>query len=302
VNNRILLLNALQDQFGHFDRELLKLLRKAYPETAVSLAQTSLPVAGSGRVALDSTPVNVATNLLGVGGLLAEGGNHSANDKAKLLLTGRVLEGFLEASGDASAINEEIIAESQVMNRMVRNRDKMIEFTNIANFYQIGILGVISDSLGLPPHSSRILAGNEVNLVSGPLVAFLAVAALVERHGGFRPSPAEPNMLGTMFGINTEKVRLSPLMSNYLDTLPPSAKNGMTRRQDLLKYWQEAKVINVDTKRDSIVQKLSAEGAAHKWWSENINLMNNRIFMLWDLRAILRSSNICFDELLTSVN
>ncbi|MBX9693231.1 MAG: hypothetical protein K2Z81_12655, partial [Cyanobacteria bacterium] len=75
-----------------------------------------------------------------------------------------------------------------------------------------------------------------------------------------------------------------------------------SRREELIKYWKESKVLNVDIKRDSVVQKLSAEGKSHHWWCETIKLINNRITMLFDLRAVLRSSSVGFDELLKAVD
>ena len=69
-----------------------------------------------------------------------------------------------------------------------------------------------------------------------------------------------------------------------------------------MKYWQEAKVLNVNTGKESTVDKLTAEGKSHNWLSETINLINNRITMLYDLKAVLRSSNNGFDEVLRSID
>jgi hypothetical protein len=60
--------------------------------------------------------------------------------------------------------------------------------------------------------------------------------------------------------------------------------------------------LSINVNRDSAVQKLSAEGKAHHWWSETIKMMNNRLTMLFDLRAVMRSSNVGFSELLKAVD
>jgi len=145
------------------------------------------------------------------------------------------------------------------------------------------------------------LASNRVNIVSGYMVAILALTALLERRGGLRPTKVEPNLLGNMFGMRTESVNLSPMLVKYLDSPEPTSQTGLTRRQELVKYWRESKVLNVNVKRKSTEEKLSAEGKSHHWWDESINLINNRIYMLYDLRAVVRASNIGFDELLTRI-
>lgn len=292
VLNRIALLSALHEQFGHFDIELLALLHKAWPEPSVASSGSAAATA--------SAPADMAAQLLGVQGLVADANSSVSDQHKKILITRSVLEGFLEASVDAETLDREIVVESQVMNRMIRQRDAAIQLTNILNFYQIGILGVTSNSLALSSHPEDVLASNRVNIVSGFLVSCLAITALLERHGGLRPGKPEPNLIGNVFELKSEHVNLSPLMIKYLDT--PGPISGMTRRQDLIKYWQDAKVITVNVKKESMQEKLTAEGKAHNWWNETIYLINNRIFMLYDLRAMLRTSNYYFDQLLTAVN
>jgi hypothetical protein len=294
VNNRIALLSALREELGHFDVELLSLLRQAWSEPIVTM---------STEVQLkESTGANTAIKLLGVQALVADSGNDQTNQHNKLLLTRSVLEGFLDANADADVLGREILIESQVRNRMIRQRDKAIQLTNILNFYQLGILGVISDSLGLSSNSGNVLAGNQVNIVSGFMVSCLAIIALLEQHGGWRTSKPEPNVLKNVFNVRSDSVNLSPLMAKYLDTTSPNTLAGLTRRQALIKYWQEAKICNANLKSTSTEEILSPEERAQHWWCETIKLIYNRICMLYDLRAVLRNSNSLFDELLSQIN
>ena len=308
VVNRTALLSALREQFGSFDEELLALLRIGYPTPV--LANASNSAVGSSVSASDTnTPVTcqqdleaeAAAKLLGADPLLTQL-KTDHGEQAKLALTRDVFEGFLEGTVDADTIGREIVTESQVMNRMIRQRDKVIQLTNIMNFYQIGILGVTSNALGLSSHHEAVLAGHRINIVSGYMVSCLALTALAERHGGWRPDKAQPNLLGSMFGIKSEQVSLSPIMTRYLDSPEPNCGSNSTFRQELLKYWREAKILNVNTKRTSMDEQLSAEGKEHHWWNETINLMNNRIFMLYDLKAVMRSSNENFDKLLSAID
>jgi hypothetical protein len=293
VLNRIHLLTSLRDQFTQFDNELLDLLRQSFPAT---LASDS-----AGSSSSLSPSVDAAANWLGVKGLLADASN-SQDQNAKLLLTRSVFEAFLTSTADANTLGQQIVVETQTMNRMIRQKDKAIQYTNIANFYQLGILGIISDSLGLSSKKNYPLYGDRVNLVSGGLIAGFAGAALLERRGGVRLSKAEPNAIAGVFQKPSTATQLSPVMIKYLKGTAQDSPTGLTRREELIKYWNESKILNVNVKRESTIEKLSAEGKAHHWWSESIKLINNRVTMLYDLRAVLRTSNTSFDRLLAAVD
>lgn len=292
VLNRIALLSSLREQFNEFDVELLDLLRKVWPVTI----STTSPVVNSEL----SPSANGAANLLGVQGLLTA--DKRLDQNSKLLITRQVLDGFLSMNADADVVGHEIDTEYQVVDRMVRQRDRIIQLTNNVNFLQLGILGLVSGSLGLSAGSQNVLAGSNLTIVSGYLLDGLALASIVEQRGGNRPTKAQPNSLGTAFGKSSQYVKLSPVMVRYLNAVAPVSQTNMSRREELIKYWKESKILNVNIRRESVIQKLSAQGKAHHWWSETINLINNRITMLFDLRAVLRSSSIGFDELLKAID
>src|SRR5262249_16789209 len=158
----------------------------------------------------------------------------------------------------------------------------------------IGILGVISNSLSLSAGNNFKQAGNDINIVSGYMVASLAILALMEHHGGLRTSSVQPNLLADFARLGEQHPKFSSFTSRYLDTVRPASPSGMTRRQELIRYWRDAKVLTVDVNRESTLQKVAAQGDAHHWWDETIRLINNRIFMLYDLRAVVRGSNVGF--------
>ncbi len=292
VLNRIALLSSLREQFNEFDGELLELLRKVWPVTTA----TDSPGVNSGL----SASASAAAKLLGVQGLLTT--DKQLDQNAKLLITRQVLDGFLSMNADADVIGHEIDQEYQVLDRMVRQKDRVIQLTNNANFLQLGALGVVSGSLGFSTNSQNVLAGDYLSIISGYMTNSLTLGTILEQRGGLRPVKAEPNLLGTAFGKGSQHVKLSPVMIQYLNNVAPVSQTKLSRREELIKYWKESKVLNVNIERESVVQKLSAEGKAHHRWSESINLINNRITMLFDLRAVLRSSSIGFDELLKAVD
>lgn len=292
VINRIALLTSLQEQLSEFDAELLDLLRQAWPSSIVASASGGSPSL--------TPPAAAAANLLGLQGLVVSSGQ--GDQTSKLLITRNILEGFLDATTDANRLATEIIIENHVVTKMTRERDMAIQLTNIANFYQIGILGIISDALGVSNDKTYVLYGDRLNMVSGGLIGGLAAGALLERQGGIRMSKTAPNHLSYAFGKTSNFVKLSPTMVRYLNSPSPISSTNLSRREELVKYWKESKVLNVNVKRESNIEKLSAEGRAHHWWNETIKLINNRITMLYDLRAVMRSSNIGFYELLSAID
>lgn len=306
VNSRIALLTSLNEQFCRFDQELLELLNAVYPaadagsQTEEATAQVDDKAINLGRCRLSPQAQSAATLLSLRPQLLAAGKSNS--EKPRLEIARATLAGFLDTSANANLITHEIVVESQIVNQMAKYRDTAIQLTNIANFYQIGILGIVSDAIGVCSKSKYVLYGDRLNLVSGGLILGLAAGTIVESHGGFRLSKVEPSLLNGAFGRNSRSANLSPLMVKFLNSQAPDSTSNLSRRQELVKYWQEAKVLNVNTGKESTVDKLTAEGKSHNWLSETINLINNRITMLYDLKAVLRSSNNGFDEVLRSID
>ncbi len=293
VRNRIALLSSLREQYNEFDVELLDLLRKAWP---VTIATSSPGVNSSGL----SPSADAAATLLGVQGLLST--NQQTDQSTKLLITRQVLDGFLSMTADANVVGHEVDREFKVVDLMERQKNRIIQLTNNVNFLQQGVFGLVGSSLGLSTRSNYGLYSDRISITSSFMNTGLVLASMLEQHGGWRPGKAEPNLLGAAFGKNSEHINLSPVMIRYLNTVVPNSKTTLSRREELIKYWEESKVLNVNIKDNSVVEKLSAQGQGHRWYSETIKLINNRITMLFDLRAVLRSSSIGFEELLKAVD
>ncbi len=291
VLNRIALLSTLREQYNEFNVELLDLLRTAWPATLA----TNSPDVNSSL----SPSANAAATMLGVQGLL--GTDRLSDENSKLFITRQILDGYLSMTADANFIGQEVDHEFKILDRMERKRDQIIQLTNNANFLQQSTLGFIGSSLGLAGSNADVLATNRISIVSAGLSSALALTTMLEQRGGWRPDKAKPNALGAAFKIESD-YKLSPVTIRYLNAIEPNSPTNLSRREVLLKYWKESKVLSVNIKRDSTIQKLCVEGKAHHWWSETIHLINNRITMLFDLRAVMRNSNVAFGELLAAVD
>lgn len=299
VENRVRLLKGLKVQLQQFDSELLELFRFAWPAAPHPELSNQNTV-----IALNKFGASAA-NLLHVQALVQEcrDGQRDAL-AARLAVTRDVFEAFLDASSTCAKISRQIVIEGQALGRLMRERDRIIQLTNIANFYQINVLDIIIDGWLLnSTNPKHVLAGNRITIISGIMAPCMAFATIVEGHGGIRRTPSQPNPLGQIMDEPPpDSTQLSPLMVRYLDSKAPMSDDTLTRREILQKYWKESAMLSENVKHPSTVQKLSAYGKAHHGWSETIKLISNRLTMLSDLRVMLDAGNIGLEELLSAVD
>ena len=309
VTNRIALLTSLQEEFGQFTEDLHDLFRYAWPEGPVETIaddDTQSPMRDhSASLANDNTQARLAQDsirLLGLAQVFDCIRSGSAVEANRLVAMRNIFESFLVTTRDGNLLAHQILVESQVLNKMIRQRDQIVQLTNIANFYQIGILGAISNCLGLSNSAGNVLASNRINIVSGIMIGCFALATVAEKRGGLRPDgKPQANPIGGVFNRQSEGIPLSPVLVAYLDSRSLYGSE-MTRRQELVKYWTEARILNVDVKKPSVVARLSAEEKSRQWWSETITLISNRVTMLYDLRATLRTFNSTLDASLNALD
>ncbi|MBX9877579.1 MAG: hypothetical protein K2Y22_03900 [Candidatus Obscuribacterales bacterium] len=293
VINRIALLSSLREHFWQFDGELADLLRQVWP-------QSTSPDADDTVASLNPF-ASGAAKLLGATSLVRDSLERS-DENAKIAVTRLVLQGYLDTNSDSDKIGRQSLIETQVRDQMIRRQNTAITLTNNLNFYQIGILGIISDSMGLSSYPKTVLDANRVNIVSGYLIAGLAGASVIEHQGFWGRRQAQPNAINAALGKGPSSFKLTPVMERYLNAPSPFSSANRTRREDLIAYWKESRVVNKNIDRPSTIEKLSAEGKAHHFWNETINLISNRITMLNDLRTILRTSSHGFGELIGALN
>ncbi|CAN5493148.1 hypothetical protein BH10CYA1_BH10CYA1_24280 [soil metagenome] len=305
VRNRIELLHSLRASIGEFDGELSELLNATEPSTHVVAAAS-----GQSSTQNLNPAAWGAVKVLGIEPHVAfiNGGATTCTDedtfKQKLFLTRKVMEAKLDQNKSVSALDLQIATETTERERIERLRDLAINVTNNANFFQINVLGLISDGpLGLSSDPKSNLYGNRLNIVSGYLVGGLTAATVLEKHGGLRMNKAEPNCLSSVFGMDgPANVRLSPTLVRFFDTVAPSSPNGLTRKQELMDYWKLTKFVTCDVTKPSTQQKLAANGLAHHFYSENITLLSTRIRMLYEVRAVISLMDVGLSELLRAVD
>ncbi len=307
VRNRIDLMTSLKALLEEFDGELYSLVEATesiakYEAPADTLAGSQLNPAASGAAKLLQIQPTVERLAVKSNGRAVQLANIETT-KQQVFITGRILLAALDARKAVDKLDLQIAIETAARDRLVRQRDLAVNITNNINFFQIGILGLIAAGpLGLSGNATQRLYGDRVNIVSGYMVGGLAAAALVEHHGGIRLTKAQPNTLGAAFNIQTAPAyQLSQTLTNFFNSVPPDSIDGLTRKDELIKYWMQTKILSVNVEKLSNQEKLAAEGPAHHFWSETIKLISNRIRMLYDMRAIIDQIDVGLSDLLRSV-
>lgn len=307
VRSRINLLGSLKARLESFDGELYDLVTQTDPQTTAYVNRgneelcASLSKAGKGAACLLGIEPEVE-NLLNAKGTNAS--SSQDNLPAKLSVTAKVLTAGLDVRKTMDSLDKQICMEQQTMDRLVRQRDLVVNLTNNANFFQLGILGMIVDGpLGLSKLPVDTNMSNNLNIVSGFMTGGLAALAFMERPGGFSPGRTQPNMLGACFGLNVpSECKFSPLITRFMDAVAPLSVDGLTRRQELIEYWKKNKLLDINVRHPAVQQRVSAVGPGHHFWSENIKLLRNRITMLYDLRATFDMMGYGLADMLQAVD
>lgn len=305
VVNRIALLQSLRVRISAINTALLKLLvetecRDSMDKLIFYADSKRLSKAGLG--AADLLGLRLRSN--DAVDFVRDSSQAEIDLRRENLLLRLFLKAALEVRATSSNLEIEIARESQALNRMIRARDLAITVTNNANFFQSYILGIVLyGPLGLSASHHNAIYADRLKIISGFITVGLGVASLLERRGGIRFSEVSANMLGPCFNLNSKvQQKYYPLVWNFLNSISPGSPNAISRREELISYWQNAGFFKLNLKRQSTIQKLSAMGMSHSRVSESINLISMRISMLYDLRAVVNLMNIGLSDLLRAAN
>lgn len=306
VKNRITLLHSLMKELESFQTQTLDVLRSTDSAENDQMVAASTEPADIGGHAWEAAKLlgieNDLKRLLQLKRLGILNENEAVS--LQLKLTRKVQTAGLELRVLSAQFDREITLEQQALDQVTRARDLTVSLLNDANFLQLGILSTIIDGpLGLTKIERRNLYGDRLNIVSGLTVAGLAGLSLVAQRGGFRHSKSSPNLLGQTFGLQTPaSEQLPAIVAKYMRSVPPGSSTSLTRQEQLIKYWQNAKILPVNVKKAATIERVSAFGSRHHRWCESIKLMTARISMLFDLRAMVDRLNTGLVELLQALD
>ena len=308
VKNRITLLHSLMKELESFQNQTLAILNSTTTTEDEQVGQSTIVDAGlSGHAREAAKLLGIESEVNRLVELKKSGTFDSYADETerlKLQIVRKVQTTGLQLRVLSAQFDREITIEKQALDRVTRERDLTVALLNDANFLQLGILATIIDGpLGITKKKKLNLYGDRLNIVSGFTVGGLAGLSLIAQRGGFRHTKSGPNLLGQTFGLQTpSEEQLPPIINAYMNSVPPGFSNGVTRREQLVKYWQTTKILPINIKKAANIERVSAYGSRHHRWCETIKLMTARVSMLSDLRAMIDRMNIGLVELLQAMD
>jgi hypothetical protein len=235
--------------------------------------------------------------------LKAKGDSRTPSDgelSLQISLVKKILGGSLEIRMCTDTIDNELAEEYTAQSEMLASRNRGIELNNIANFTQSGLTGLITADLDL---NGRHKAANEMDIVSGSTTLLLSSIALLQIRGGKRASASHTNMLAQILDLDPPGgQRFSPLLWEYLNSVPPGSKDGTTRREQLITRWKKSGVLTINLNEPSNLEKLAVYGPRYKPRAETIKLITNRIVMLHDVHTLVESLDSELVSLLQAVD
>ncbi len=201
----------------------------------------------------------------------------------QLILTKRVLQHALEVRSASDQIDNQLSDEYTARGAILASRARGVQYNNILNFTQSGILGIISSGLVMKGKSNH---ANAIDLVAGSTVLLLSTVSLIQARIGRRPSKPELNVLAQVLVPSaSSKESIPQSVRQYLNS--PATENGMTRRESLIKRWRKAGVITTNLQNERNFGKLSA--SANPSRRETVQLISDRIVMLHDVKTTIES-------------
>ena len=174
----------------------------------------------------------------------------------------------------------------------------MVRYTTIANFSQFGALGSARTGIlinGKVPEATQN-ASNYLRIIAASTSIFLASMVVLERRSGKRKFDTDPNALAGIFDIESARGYYLPeLVWNFLNAPPP--EGGASRKERLVKQWQAFRHVN--PANTTFIHRVTATPQTEEEKKETVKILEDRIFMLHDLHAVIEQ----FDgELLELVN
>ncbi len=201
----------------------------------------------------------------------------------QLALTKRIMQHALEVRSASDLIDNQLSQEYTAKGAVLAARDRGIQYNNILNFTQSGILGVVSQGLVLNGKNNQ---ANTLDLISGSTLLLLSSAALIQARIGRRPSKPELNVLAHVLAPGaSSKETIPSSVLQYLNS--PATENGLTRRESLIERWRKSGVITTNLKSVRNLGQLSATANTSR--RERVQLITDRIVMLHDVKTTIES-------------
>ncbi len=217
-----------------------------------------------------------------------------------LLLRQEITETILASTIDLRVviahIDEEGSTYSGLKAYLEDRRDRAIRRNTTANFLSNGALTMASNGWEIPPGETPETIGAMIGAVAGGVTTGISAWALKINGGEKRSAQTAPNMLAKFFNQPTDTNHDYPKeIWRFLTDAQPLSPNRESRKEKLLKRWIENKrVEQINTPQGK--QRLALLcGTVPQVKSVTIDLLDDRVAMLADVKATV---SLMFAQLL----
>lgn len=219
----------------------------------------------------------------------------------KMIIYKRVMAAILEMRKTTARIDKELAYAYDVQSGLLARRGKMVRYTTIANFSQFGAMGTARTGLlinGKVPEATQN-ASNYLRIIAASTSVFLASMTVLERRSGKRKIDADPNALAGIFDIDSARAYYLPdVVWNFLNEPPP--EGGASRKERLVKQWQTLRHLNPSN--TTYIHRITATPLTEEEKTETVRILEDRIFMLHDLHAVVEQLDAELLELVNAVS
>jgi len=200
-------------------------------------------------------------------------------------MTEILLTTFLETRDVVATVDDEMSRSAELKDLLESRRDRAIRLNNITNFTSGGALAMIGSGIQVGGGNAISNAGNVMEVAAGALSTGISTYALKQSSGEKRSAGANPNMLARLFNLPTTRDKDIPApIWNFLNEPIPGG-NGQSRRDQLVERWVQLGRMPPPSSKAGQRRVALLAGAVAQNHAVTIDLLDNRIAMLNDLRA-----------------
>jgi hypothetical protein len=209
----------------------------------------------------------------------------------------QVMAASLQIDATIAQIDNEIARSNEVRGFLADRRDRAVSRANLISVLVGGAVGATSSGLQLSSSLTKPAAG--VGIAAGTLSAGLALTGIREQKGQSNRFDYESNMLAEFFDRPTLPNSQYPAtIWIFLNEPSPTARAGITRKQELLQTWVQVKRIDSLSSTGKISHLTSQPSESLKL---SIDDFEDRGAMLQDVRARISYLKRDLGALLTSL-
>jgi hypothetical protein len=202
-------------------------------------------------------------------------------------MTEILLTTFLETRDVISDVDDEMTISGELKNVLESHRDKAIRLNNITNFVSGGAFAMIGSGVQVGTTTPYQNAGNILEVAAGAISTGISTYALKQSSGEKRSSSIDPNMLARFFCLSTTKDKDIPApVWNFLNEPIPGG-TGLSRRDILIQRWVQIKRIPPPKSKEGQRRIALLSGTVAQTHQVSIDMLDNRVAMLNDLRAAI---------------